>query len=383
MEILAPAGNWAMARTAEKAGADSIYFGIKGLNMRESANNFNLSDLSKISKLNMNKYLTLNTIVFDNEFKRIDRILDKAKGKVDAIICWDMGVLSRAVKKGFDVHISTQASIANSDALKFYKEAGATRAILARELSLEQIRKLKKVIEIECFGHGAMCVAVSGRCFMSLDAFNMSANRGKCVQPCRRKYAISDAETGKKFNIRGGYVMSAKDLCTLPFLDKIAKSGITALKIEGRSKTPEYVKYVVEAYREAFNRLDKGKFYVGDLVDKLKMVYNRKFSSGFYLGLPSSDDFADFYGGASKTRKLEIGKVVNFYGKKNVAVFNVFKDLKVGDNLLIIGNKTGAVEFRVEEMQINGVDVSKIKKGLVGVKIKEKVRKNDKIYKFQ
>lgn len=383
MELLAPVGNFAMLKAAEKASADSVYFGIRGMNMRESAINFSLSDLNKINKFDLKKYLTVNTIVFDNEFKRIDRILDKTKRKVDAIICWDLGVLKRAVKKGFDVHISTQASVANSDALKFYKELGASRVILARELSLEQIKKLKKHIEIECFCHGAMCSAVSGRCFMSLDMFGRSANRGKCVQPCRREYVITDSEIGKKFKVRDGYVFSVKDLCTLPFLNKFKKAGVSALKIEGRSKGPEYVKYVVEAYREGLNRLKNKKFNVNDLVDKLKRVYNRKFHSGFYLGVPTQDDFINFYGNASKVRKVEIGKVVNFYDKKNVAVFDLHKSLKIGDNVLVIGNKTGCVEFKIDSMQIEGKDIKKVLKGLVGVKVKERIRENDKVYSFK
>ncbi len=382
MELVAPAGNWAMLNAAIKAGADAVYFGLKDLNMRHSAKNFDLKDLDKIGKLKIKKYLCLNTVMFDKDFKKIEKILDKAKGNIDAVICSDMGVFNLAKKKKIPIHLSTQASVANSEAIKFYKKLGVKRIVLAREFNLEQIKKLKRSgMEIECFVHGAMCMAVSGRCFLSQDLFGMSANRGRCVQPCRRTYDLVDRETGNKVNIGRDYILSVKDICALQFIDELKKLKIDAVKIEGRSKSPEYVKTVVEVYREAIdNKLNDKK--IKELIEKLKTVYNRGFSSGFYFGKPGDSEYINHYGSKSKRKKKIIGIILNFYKKNNVAIFKIYTgNLKIGDKVLVIGNKTGVVEQEIKSMEIEHKKVKKVGKGgLVGVLMDNVVRKNDNVY---
>lgn len=384
MELVAPAGDWAMIRAAEKAGADAIYFGLKEWNMRHSAKNFSLKDIDEISKLKMKKYLCLNTIMFDKDFSKLKKVIEKVRGKVDAVICWDLGIMKLLKKNKIPIHLSTQASVANSEALKFYKELGVKRIVLARELSLENIKKIKKYnIEIECFVHGAMCMAVSGRCFLSQELYDMSANRGRCVQPCRRKYKLVDKQTNKELNIGRDYILSVKDLCALPFLDKLKNAGVDSFKIEGRSKNPEYVKNVVECYREAVdNKLSEKR--KKELIDNLKKVYNRDFSDGFYFKIPGQKEFINYPGSAATKKKKLIGRITNYYRKNNVALVQVLSgSLKLGDNILIIGNKTGVVEQKVESIQINHKDVKKVKKGeFFGLLVKDRVRQNDFVYLF-
>lgn len=243
-ELLAPAGNFPMLITAVNAGADAVYFGLQEFNMRDAAKNFTLKDLSKIKKvcttqgLNGRKvkmYLTLNTIIYNNELKKLENLIRKVKGKVDAIICWDLSVINLCKKYKIPFHISTQASVSNLEAAKFYKKLGAERIVLARELNLKQIKKISEKVEIECFVHGAMCLAISGRCLMSQHSFNKSANRGQCLQNCRRSYIIKD-DSGTELKIDNNRILSAKDLCTLPFIEKLKKAGITSFKIEGRNR---------------------------------------------------------------------------------------------------------------------------------------------------
>ncbi len=381
MELVAPAGDWAMLKAAEKAGADAVYFGLKEWNMRHSAKNFSLPDLKRIGKLEIKKYLTLNSVLFDKDLYKINKILDKVKDNVNAVICWDMGLLGLLKKKEIPIHLSTQASVANSEALKFFKEQGVTRVTLARELNLEQIKKLKKYVEIGCFVHGAMCMAVSGRCFLSLDMFGMSANRGRCVQPCRRTYKLIDKETGKEIDVGRDYILSPKDVCALPFLDKLKAAGVSAFKIEGRSKNPEYVKTTVECYREALdNKLNENR--INELIDRLKTVYNRGFSNGFYFGVPGINDFSNNYGSASVNKKKFIGVVENYYKKNKVAVVKILTgSLKIGDSILLTGNKTGVAEQKVRSMQINHKDTEKAAKGdIIGILMDSDVRENDMVY---
>jgi len=381
-ELMSPVGNWTMLKAAIDGGADAIYFGIKGFNMREAAKNFTIKDLLKIGRIKkIKKYLCLNTVVYDNEIEKIKKVLDKAKSNVDAIICWDLAIVNEALKRGFEVHLSTQASVSNSKAAKFYKKIGVKRINLARELTLKQVKEVSKIMDTEVFVHGAMCVSLSGRCFISQDMFGESANRGECLQPCRREYLIKDVETGDELALGRKYVMSPKDLCTLPFLNKIIKSGVKALKIEGRNRSPEYVKIVTSVYREA---IDNPKGDVNKLIKKLETVYNRGFSNGFYLGLPNVEDWSDVYGSAATKRKLEIGRVTKYYPKiKVVAVEILTKDLKVDDEILIIGDETGVVEEKVREMEINHKKIEKVKKGQeVAIKINKKVRKGDMVYKW-
>jgi len=385
VELISPAGDWISLRAAIDAGADAVYFGLKEFSMRAAAKNFKLSELKKVvdicHKDKVKAYLTLNTIVYENELDKIKQILKKVKqAKVDAIHAWDMAVINEAFKLKIPVHLSTQASVSNSEAAKFYKRLGVKRIILARECSLEDIKKIKKEapgVELEVFIHGAMCVSVSGRCFISQFEFNKSANRGECLQPCRREYIIEDEE-GKKLKIGKNYVMSPKDLCALPFIDKLIKARIDAFKIEGRNRSPEYVKTVTEVYREAIDKPKNKK----KLMDKLKTVYNRGFSSGFFFGMPTKDDWTDVYGSKAITRKQYIGKIIHFYNKINVAEIKIESiGLKEGDKLMIQGPTTGIFEQRVNSIEINHKKIKKADKGkVVAVKLNSSARKNDQAY---
>lgn len=395
-KLLAPAGSWEMLVAAVKSGADAVYLGVKGLNMRDSANNFDVSELKKITsyahKNNAEVYLALNVIFFDDEIRKTKAILKQAKkAGIDAIICWDMGVIKLAKESGFKIHLSTQASASNIEAIRQYYNLGVTRFIIARECSLDKIRhivkeakKISKNIEIEVFVHGAMCVALSGRCFMSHFLYDKSANRGKCIQPCRRSYIIKDPETFKELEVHNNYVLSPKDLCTLPFIEKLVNAGINTFKIEGRGRSPEYVKVVTEVYRTALDKkLDDN--LKKELMKKLKTVYNRGFSSGFYLGKPVNE-WADSYGSKSSKKKFYIGKIVKFYKKINVAEVKLESSgIKIKDNILVIGPTTGVIGQSVNSIHIDkGKDVKKAEKGqLVGIKLKQKARVNDKVYIFR
>ena len=265
VELLSPAGDFASLRAAVENGADAIYFGLKQLNMRAAANNFSLADMKKVvdycHKNKVKAYLTLNTIIYDDEIKKAEKILKEAKkAKVDAIIVWDLAIMQLCKKLKLKTHLSTQANITNSETIKFYKKLGVKRINLARELSLEQIKKLKSDVEIEAFVHGALCVSISGRCFISQSLYSKSANRGKCLQPCRREYEIKDKETGFKLDLGNNYILSPKDLCALPILDKLIKAKIGALKIEGRNRSPEYIAVTTRVYREAIDSYYNKKF---------------------------------------------------------------------------------------------------------------------------
>ena len=379
-ELMAPAGNMASFVAAVEAGADAVYFGLKKFNMRDAAKNFSIEDLKEMQDYDVRKYLTLNTIVYDRELDSIEKTIKRVKPYVDAIICWDPAVIQLCNKHHVPIHISTQASVSNSEAAKFYKKLGAKRVTLARELNLEQIKRISKIIPIGCFCHGAMCVSISGRCFTSQFLHGKSANRGQCQHPCRTAYHIEDEE-GNKLKLKNKYVMSAKDLCTLPFIDKMKEQGITSFKIEGRNRNPEYVKNVTKVYREALdNKLTEKR--KKELMGKLKTVYNRKFSSGFYLHLPTADDFTDIEGSNNKEVKKVIGKVTNYFKEKDVAVIKIWTGkIEKGDKLIIIGNKTGVKEFEVKSMEINHQEVDSAKKGQQVAIKSPLVREKDKVYK--
>jgi len=372
-----------MLATAINAGANAVYFGIKEFNMREGAQNFTIKDLDKISEMckpkKVKKYLALNTILYDTELAKVEKIIKQTKGKVDAIICWDLSIIQLCKKYKIPFHISTQASVANVEAAKFYKKLGAKRIVLARELNLKQIKKISKVIDVECFIHGAMCVAVSGRCFTSQFLFGRSANRGQCIQPCRRSYIVKDTQEGYELKLKNNKVMSAKDLCTLPFINKLKQAGIKSFKIEGRNREPRYVDTVVSEYRKAIdNKLSKEE--IKKSLQELKKVYNKGFSSGFYLGLPTSDDFAKIEHSASKEKKHFIGKILHYYPKINVATVKLVSELKVGDELIIIGKTTGLQKAKVQRIEIHNKQVSKGKKNdEIGLKL-PLVKKNDEVY---
>lgn len=393
MELLAPVSSWPSLVAAVESGANSVYFGIKELNMRITSKNFELKELKKITgychKNKVRAYLCVNTIVYEDELKLVKKILEKAKkAKIDAIICWDMAVLEEARKLKHEIHLSTQASVSNSNAANFYKKQGVSRIILARECSLKHLKNIKKntKVEIETFIHGAMCVSLSGRCFLSQEIFQRSANRGDCLQPCRRQFfVIEDHEEGHQLKLGKDFVMSPKDLCALPFIEKLIEAGINAFKIEGRGRSPEYVKAVVSVYRQAIDayyakKLTKQRKL--ELMKRLKEVYNRGFSSGFFVGLPTAKDFTKSYGSEATTRKEYIGVVKNFYKNINVAEIKVEAGkIQVGDRMMIEGNKTGINEQIIGSIQIDKKEVKEAAKGKrAGIKLSFAARENDKVY---
>ncbi|MCL6099505.1 MAG: U32 family peptidase [Bacteroidetes bacterium] len=393
-ELLAPVGNWTMLNAAIAAGADAIYFGLKNLNMRAAANNFDIAELPKIvdycKQHNVKAHLTLNTIVFEEELSQLDSIVAVAKSSgVEMIICWDLSIINKCIEYEMPFCVSTQASASNSATVNFYERLGAKRIVLARECTLDKIKEIKSKtnLEIETFIHGAMCVAVSGRCFMSHEVFGRSANRGECLQPCRREYQIVD--TDEKFSLELGtdYVLSPKDLCSIEFIDQLIESGIDAFKIEGRKRSPEYIAKVVSTYRKAIDSYFEKNLTTelkSELVEELKKVYNRGFSQGFYFGQPSSESFADTYGSTATTRKVFVGKVLNFYKKNGIAHVKLEAEaLSIGDSIYIIGSTTGVVEMQLTRFMHDGVELQTAEKGnTITFECNAKVRENDKVYKI-
>ncbi len=384
-ELLAPAGDFQCLAAAINAGADAVYFGLSDFNMRARAQNFKITDLPKIKQMcessGVKRYLTLNTIIYDNELNQIEKLIKKVKPYINAIICSDISVMMLCKKNKIDFHVSTQASVSNSETARFYKKLGAQRIILARELNLKQIKKIAKIINIECFIHGAMCVAESGRCFTSQFLFNESANRGKCLHPCRRTYFVKDNE-GNELKVINNQIFSAKDLCTLPFIEKLKKAKIKAFKIEGRAREPEYVDTVVRVYRKA---LDKklNKQEIENSINELNKVYNKGFSSGFYLKLPTSDDFSKSEDSSSTQSKKFIGKITHYYDKINVASIKINADgLKLGDEILVLGDKTGIIRAKITSIQINHKPITEAKKSHeIAIKLPF-CKKNDDVYKI-
>jgi len=394
-ELLAPASEPAMVTAAAQGGADAVYFGLSALNMRDGARNFHLEQLAgtvdRCRDLGLRAYLTVNTLVFDDEGDLVRRMLDEAvRTGVSAVIGWDPAVVTAAVERGLEVHLSTQASVANVAAARFWKSQGVSRVILARELSLEQVAHIKREagLEIECFVHGALCLAVSGRCLLSLYTSGCSGNRGRCVQPCRREYEVRDVETGDRFRVGNHFVLSPRDLCALPFVDRLMDAGVDCFKIEGRNRSPEYVRVVVSCYRRAIEAARRGEL-TQDLVDErrleLQSVYNRNFSDGFYFGLPAAGGWAGLTGSAATHRKVFVGKVVNFYRRHSVAVLHLHgRHVAEGDDVMVIGPTTGVIHQRVDELQIEREPVSVAPKGgLVAVKTREPWRRGDKVFTFE
>jgi U32 family peptidase len=385
-KLLAPVGSFPMLQAAINAGADEVYLGLKEFSMRANAKNFTIKDLDKIQEICKPKKikvnLTLNTIIYDNEIKKIEKLIKNVKSKIDAIICWDLSVIQLCKRYKIPFHISTQASISNSKTAKFYKKLGAKRLILARELSLKQIKEISKIkgIELEAFVHGAMCVAVSGRCFTSQFLFNKSANRGQCIHPCRRSYEIKDKQQGYQLTIQNNKVMSAKDLCTLSFIENMKKAGIKVFKIEGRNRDPRYVDVVTKIYKKALTK----KLTQSELKQsfgELKKVYNREFSSGFYLGQPTPKDFASVEHSAAKEKKHFIGKINHYFSNIGVATIKLNSSVKLNDKIVIIGNTTGIIPSKIDSIQIKHQSVKSAKKGQeIGIKIPCFVRRNDEVY---
>lgn len=395
-ELLAPVGNLAMLRAAIDAGADAVYLGLNEYTMRAAARNFSLKDLRNARELcdseknpqgKVKIYLTLNSIIYNKELKKIETTIKKVKPYVDAIICWDPAVITLCKKYKISFHLSTQASISNKASAQFYKNLGAERLILARELNLKQIKEISKLegIEIECFAHGAMCVAVSGRCFTSQYIHRLSANRGKCAHPCRRTWHVKDEE-GNELKVQNNRIFSAKDLCTLPFIEKMKKAGIKVFKIEGRNRTPEYVYNVVKIYRKALDKkLTHKEILQG--IEELKKVYHRGFSSGFYIKTPTADDFSFSENGEQKEYKELVGRIEKWWPKAKAASLKMFTgNLRKGDKVYIISDETGVIKTEVKGIEKENKKVPTAKKGdEVGIKFttKNKLKKGDEVYRIR
>jgi putative protease len=399
-ELLAPIQDYTSLSAAIKNGADAVFFGIKGFNMRAGAKNFTIDDLSKISKIaHKNKiktYLAINTIVFEEEMKKIEKILQTVKkAKIDAIICWDFAIIQMAKKLKIETHISTQASIANSKTAEFYRKLGAKRVVLARECSLEQIKEIKKnsKVEIEIFIHGAMCVSISGRCFLSQFLYGKSANCGQCQQPCRRKYMIKQVDGNKELELGEDYILSPKDMCTMDFIEKIIDIGVDCFKIEGRNRSPEYVAVVTKSYRTIIDfifaaKVRDAKFnqnlanLKNELFEKLETVYHRGSSSGFFLGKPINE-WTKTPGSQATLKKVFIGKVSNYYKKIGAVEIKIqgSSNVKIGDTIVFQGPTTGSVEEKISSIENNHKQVKVAKKGeKVAIKINSVVREHDQVY---
>lgn len=403
-EIMAPVGSRESLAAAIQAGADSVYFGVGQLNMRShSANHFTLDDLHDIVAIcqehNMKTYLTVNTIIYDNDLDTMRQIIDAARiAGVSAVIASDVAVMAYCRQVGVEVHLSTQLNISNVEALKFYAQF-ADVSVLARELTMPQVKHIHEQIEaqhivgpngdpirIEMFCHGALCMAVSGKCYMSLDAANRSANRGQCVQVCRRSYTVTDNETGHQLEIDNKYVMSPKDLKTIRFIDKMMDAGVRVFKIEGRARGPEYVYTVVSCYKEAIRAVLDGSFTEErkDAWDeRLATVFNRGFWDGYYQG-QTMGEWNDSYGSLATERKVLVGKVTKYLSLLGVGEIAVqASTFKQGDKLLITGNTTGAMYLHATEIHgDNGVISEAPQHTLVSVPVPDKVRPNDKVFRI-
>ena len=392
-ELLAGAGDWKMLRTAVKYGANAIYFGVDALNLRAKASNFALDELEEVVNYlhenNVDAHLTVNAVVYDDQNEKLDLVLKEAKRcKVDYVIAWDMAIIEKCLEYELPLCISTQASVSNSGAAKMYKRLGAKRIVVARECTLEQIKEIKSNvdIEIETFVHGAMCVAVSGRCFMSHHAFGQSANTGECLQNCRREYEIHDTSGETSFIIGTDYVMSPKDMNTIEFIDELIEAGIDSFKIEGRKRSPEYIAKAVSNYRKAIDLYFEGnlnKEVKQEMFEDLSKVYNRGFSAGFYHGIPSGADYTERYGNQATIKKMYVGKVLNYYKQSKIAHIKLEAgEIELNDILYITGNTTGFVETTLQSLMKDEKQVDKAIKGEeVTFFLNELIRTRDQVYK--
>ncbi len=404
IEIMAPVGCMESLHAAIEAGADAIYFGVGVLNMRaKSSVNFTLDNLAEIVSIaraaGVKSYLTVNTVLYDNELQAMCEVIDRAAAEgVDAIIAADVAAIMYARRVGMEVHISTQCNISNAEAVKFYAQ-WADVVVLARELSLEQIAHISREIEenqivgprgelvrIEMFAHGALCMSISGKCYLSEHEEGCSANRGACRQICRRKYQIKDMQTGRELAIDGRYILSPKDLCTIDFLDKFIGAGVRVLKIEGRARGGEYVKRVVESYDAALRAMERGEYnaeFAESLKQKLMTVFNRGFWEGYYAGRPMAEH-TSHYGSSATERKVYVGKITNFFKKISVAEILVESaSLNEGDSLLFMGETTGVKECVAENIVLHEQVVKQVRKGTYcSMKIDGVVRRGDKLYKM-
>ncbi len=404
IELMAPAGNFESLQAAIDNGADSVYFGVEQLNMRARASiNFKISDLKEIVSRceanNVRSYLTLNTIIYDHDLKVVKTLLDEAKtANVTAVIAMDQAVIAYARQLGMEVHISTQINITNIETVRFYSMFADTM-VMSRELSLRQIKRIcnqikeenitgpsGKLVEIEIFGHGALCMAVSGKCYLSLHSHNSSANRGACKQNCRKPYTLIDQESGFEVEVDNEYMMSPKDLCTIGFLDKVVDTGIKVLKIEGRGRSPEYVAKVIRCYREAIDSVNEGTYTkkkIDDWMMELESVYNRGFWDGYYLG-QKLGEWSEGSGSQAKQKKVYIGKGLHYYDKARIGHFKIEAfDIKIGDHLLVTGPTTGAKEFDLSALMVDDILQEIAEKGdECTIPVDFKIRSSDKLYKL-
>jgi len=404
IELMSPAGSYEALMAAIKAGCNSVYFGVEQLNMRaRSSNNFTLEDLKRIAEIgkenNVKTYLTLNTILYDHDITLMKSIVSTAKeNSVTAIIAADHAVMNYAKKIGMEIHISTQANVSNIDTVEFYANF-ADVVVLARELSLMQVadisREIKrrnitgpsgKLVELEIFAHGALCMAVSGKCYLSLHSHFASANRGACIQNCRRSYVVTDKEDGMEFEIDNEFIMSAKDLCTIDFLDKILDAGVSVLKLEGRGRSVDYVHTVTKCYNEAIDAYLEGT-YTKDKIEnwktQLATVFNRGFWDGYYLGRKMGE-WCDENGSKSSKKKIYLAKGLKYFEQAKVGEFQCEShSLSVGDEIMITGPTTGYIEMKIEELRVDGKPTDKVVKGnIFTIMSDEKIRPSDKLYKL-
>ena len=411
LEIMAPAGNFECLHAAIQGGADSVYFGVGHLNMRShSANNFRPEDLPEIVRIcreaGVRSYLTLNIVLYPEDLAPMRQTLDAARDAgVDAVIASDMAAISYCRSIGLEVHISTQLSISNAEALRFYASF-ADVVVLARELNLGQVREIYDTIEredicgpsgkkvrIEMFAHGALCMAISGKCYLSLHSYGASANRGECYQVCRRGYEVTDLETGNRLDIDNKYIMSPKDLCTIDFMDRIVESGVKVFKIEGRARAAEYVKRCASCYRRAADAVCDGSYtpeLAAGLRKELSEVFNRGFWDGYYQGARLGQ-WSEVYGSQATMKKVYCGKVTNWFDRIAVAEISIESEaLHVGDRAMAIGSTTGVVEFRVDDLRVNLEKTDMAPKGVrcsvavdPSICPQGKLRRGDKIYIWQ
>lgn len=401
---MAPVGSYESLYAALQGGADSVYFGVEGLNMRaRSSANFTLDDLKRVAEICSEKgvktYLTVNTVIYNNELEKMRRVIECAKeAGLTAVIASDLAAILYAHSIGMEVHISTQCNVANYEALRFFTQY-ADVVVLAREVALEQVMEIHRqimdndlrgpkgeLIKIEMFAHGALCMAVSGKCYLSLHEKNASANRGACYQICRRAYTVKDRENEVELDIENEYIMSPKDLCTVGFINKMADAGVRVFKIEGRARSAEYVRTVCECYNEAVTAYVDGT-YTADKIEgwksRLATVFNRGFWDGYYLG-QRLGEWSEVYGSKATKKKILLGKVTNYFSNLQVGEFKIESfDLQVGEDILIQGPTTGTLEIKVRELRLDLEPVQRVEKGtLFSMPVTEKVRRGDKLYKW-
>lgn len=405
IEIMAPAGSWESMMAAIKAGANSVYFGVEQLNMRaRQTNNFLVDDLPEVARVcaehGVKSYITLNTIIYDHDISLMRRIIDQAKeAGITAVIASDLAVMNYCRKKGMELHISTQSNITNIETVELYADY-ADVVVMARELTLKQVGDIVKniqrnqitgpsgnLVQVEIFAHGALCMAVSGKCYLSLHSHNASANRGACIQNCRREYTVIDKEEGIELEIDNEYIMSAKDLCTIDFLDKIIDAGVKVLKIEGRGRAADYVFTTTQCYRQAVDAIAEGT-YTPEKIEhwkaELSKVYNRGFWDGYYLGRKMGE-WSNQYGSVATQKKVYLGKGVKYFEKIGVGEFLLeSQEINIGDQLIITGPTTGYVEAVAEEIRNHeGSPVIKAGRGeTIAIRVTEKIRPSDKLYKI-